>query len=250
MSIQEDLLARIRVTGITDEDYKHAEEYMKMIDIVSPLFFQDFYIYDYNKMKMYYFNSNKYGLQHVNSLENEENNFNTMYNNMLKEQQQCLLSNIAKSQDLAKSIPPNERQDFIFLYDFNIQINGKKERVCYRYKILQAAPDGRIWLELGVQSLSTFKGPDCLTALNLTKHEIWTIDELTGRWNKTTMPLLSDKEKEILNMSAQGLMIKEIAERLFRTESTIETHRKAIFKKLGVTNMIEAIGYALNHQLI
>ena len=49
----------------------------------------------------------------------------------------------------------------------------------------------------------------------------------------------------------KNYIIKEIiAQRLNRNESTIETHRKAISRKLGVENMIETIGYVMNHQLI
>lgn len=250
INIPNELLARIQVTGITEDDYKRAEEYIKMIDTVSPLFFQGFYIYDYYKMKAYYIAPNVYGQQHIDYLKNTEIDINDLYLKMNHEEQKQLLNHIAYNQDLIKRLPPNELKDYIFIYKLHIQINGKEQSANFRYKILQTAPDGRIWLELGVKSLSPYKGNNLLTALNIRSHEIWTINETTGQWNKTTLPILSDKEKEILNMAAQGFMTKEIALRPNRTESTIESHRKAIFKKLGAENMIEAIGYAMNHQLI
>ena len=249
-NIPNELLARVQVTGITEDDYKQAEEYIKMIDTISPLFFQGFYIYDYYKMKAYYMAPNKYGLRQMNDLNEIGVDINAIYHNMTVEQQQHVLNHIAYNQDLIKKLPPNELKDYIFLYKLHINIKGKEQSANYRYKILQTAPDGRIWLELGVKSLSPYKGPNVLTALNTRTHEIWTINEITSQWNKTILPILSDKEKEILSMAAQGFMIKEIAQKLNRTESTIESHRKTIFKKLGVVNMIEAIGYAMNHQLI
>lgn len=64
------------------------------------------------------------------------------------------------------------------------------------------------------------------------------------------MPQLSDKEKEVLSLAAQGFMTKEIADILNRTESTIETHLRALFRKLKATNMMEAVGYAMAYHLL
>ena len=64
------------------------------------------------------------------------------------------------------------------------------------------------------------------------------------------MPQLSDKEKEVLSLAAQGFMTKEIADILNRTESTIETHRRALFRKLKATNMMEAVDYAMAYHLL
>jgi DNA-binding NarL/FixJ family response regulator len=45
---------------------------------------------------------------------------------------------------------------------------------------------------------------------------------------------LTDREREVLDLLAQGLANKEIAERLFITTNTVKRHLKAIFEKLGV----------------
>ena len=64
------------------------------------------------------------------------------------------------------------------------------------------------------------------------------------------MPQLSDKEEEVLSLAALGYMTKEIADILNRTESTIKTHRRALFKKLNATNMMETVGYAMTYHLL
>lgn len=48
---------------------------------------------------------------------------------------------------------------------------------------------------------------------------------------------LSEREIEILRLIAEGLVTKDIAERLFVSQNTIEFHRKRIMRKLNVTNM-------------
>jgi RNA polymerase sigma factor (sigma-70 family) len=45
---------------------------------------------------------------------------------------------------------------------------------------------------------------------------------------------LTEREREVLNLLAQGLTNKEIAEQLIITTNTVKRHLKAIFEKLGV----------------
>jgi DNA-binding NarL/FixJ family response regulator len=46
---------------------------------------------------------------------------------------------------------------------------------------------------------------------------------------------LSEREKEVLGLMAEGRSNSAIAERLFVSEGTVEKHIKAIFLKLGLT---------------
>jgi RNA polymerase sigma factor (sigma-70 family) len=45
---------------------------------------------------------------------------------------------------------------------------------------------------------------------------------------------LTDREREVLDLLAQGLTNKEIAEKLFITTNTVKRHLKAVFEKLDV----------------
>ena len=49
------------------------------------------------------------------------------------------------------------------------------------------------------------------------------------------------ERREILKLIAEGLMTKDIADRLFVSPNTIEFHRKRIMRKLGVTNMAQLV---------
>jgi DNA-binding NarL/FixJ family response regulator len=55
---------------------------------------------------------------------------------------------------------------------------------------------------------------------------------------------LTRREIEIIKELANGLSTKEIAEKLFLSIYTIETHRKNILNKLGLNNVAELIHYA------
>jgi len=61
---------------------------------------------------------------------------------------------------------------------------------------------------------------------------------------------LTPTETEILKDIALGLTTREIAERRFSSFHTVNTHRKNIFRKLGVNNVHEATKYALRAGLV
>ena len=61
---------------------------------------------------------------------------------------------------------------------------------------------------------------------------------------------LTRTETEILKDIALGMTTREIAEKRFSSFHTINTHRKNIFRKLGVNNVHEATKYALRAGLV
>ena len=63
-------------------------------------------------------------------------------------------------------------------------------------------------------------------------------------------PLLSDREKEIVQLVAQGFRNREIGEKLFISEQTVKNHLHNIFDKLGVSDRLELSLYAIHHRLI
>ncbi|HEY5772279.1 MAG TPA: response regulator transcription factor [Chitinophagaceae bacterium] len=58
------------------------------------------------------------------------------------------------------------------------------------------------------------------------------------------LDLLSNREKEILQLLAKGLLYKEIAEQLHITTGTVRIHIHKIYEKLHVQNRTEAINKA------
>ena len=61
---------------------------------------------------------------------------------------------------------------------------------------------------------------------------------------------LTKTETEILKDIALGMTTKEIAVKRFSSFHTVNTHRKNIFRKLGVNNVHEATKYALRAGLV
>jgi PAS domain S-box-containing protein len=61
---------------------------------------------------------------------------------------------------------------------------------------------------------------------------------------------LTDREREVLSLLAQGLSTNDIARSLSITSSTVRNHIRNILQKLHVHNRLEAVIYAFKHGLI
>ena len=61
---------------------------------------------------------------------------------------------------------------------------------------------------------------------------------------------LSDREKEVLQLTAEGYSSAEIAEKLFLSASTVDTYRKRCFEKLRIHHRSELVRYAVKKGLL
>jgi len=82
------------------------------------------------------------------------------------------------------------------------------------------------------------------------------VTKVVGQYLKTsvrpvdTYELLSSRERETLNMLAEGLTVKEIAFRLKLSVKTVEVHKYNLMKKIDIHDRTELIKYALQKNLI
>ena len=68
--------------------------------------------------------------------------------------------------------------------------------------------------------------------------------------NKTSLPTLSRREKEVLELIIEEYTTQEIAETLHIGFSTVETHRRNLSIKLGARNTAGLVRIALENKLI
>lgn len=60
----------------------------------------------------------------------------------------------------------------------------------------------------------------------------------------------TDREFEVLEYFAKGLTVSEIAEKLFRSVKTIESHRSKLLEKTNTKNTVNLILYAIKNKLV
>ena len=68
--------------------------------------------------------------------------------------------------------------------------------------------------------------------------------------DRTRYDGLSDRERQVLKLVAEGKTSQQIAEELFLSVNTVQTHRSHIMEKLGLHNRTDLIRYALRKGLV
>lgn len=86
-------------------------------------------------------------------------------------------------------------------------------------------------------------------ALELAAHSSKAPGELEAK-RREPPAQLSQREMEVLKLIAQGLANREIAQRLFLTESTVELHASRIRKKLKLKSRTALVKYAYDYHLV
>lgn len=75
-------------------------------------------------------------------------------------------------------------------------------------------------------------------------------EEERGKFQDPDYSRLTRREQEVLRLIAEGLSTKEIGERLFISQKTVENHRASIFNKLDIHSTMELVRYAARYGLI
>jgi DNA-binding NarL/FixJ family response regulator len=80
----------------------------------------------------------------------------------------------------------------------------------------------------------------------------WAINNLSTKTPDTSDPLssLSPREREVLQLAAEGFGNQEIAEKLFISPRTSETHRTNLMRKLGLQTQTDLVRFAIRKGLI
>ena len=62
--------------------------------------------------------------------------------------------------------------------------------------------------------------------------------------------IITERELDIVRLIAEGLSNKQIADKLFLSQHTVNTHRKNIMSKLGVNNTAGVVMFAVKNNLL
>lgn len=76
------------------------------------------------------------------------------------------------------------------------------------------------------------------------------VDEIRLRRPTDDRPTITQRELEVLQLSADGLTAAEIGERLHLSRTTIRTHLQHIYDKLGVADRTAAVAHALRSGIL
>ena len=172
---------------------------------------------------------------------------------------------------LAASLNPD-----VILLDI---VLGENDGLTYLPKLREAAPKSRVIVLTGLRSVDAHRqalrhgavgvvlkdhAAEVLIKAISKVHggEVWVERSMMGTVlqditkpdsidpEKEKIATLTEREQEVISHIGQGLKNKQIADRLFISETTVTHHLSSIFAKLGVTDRLELAIYALRHKLV
>lgn len=73
---------------------------------------------------------------------------------------------------------------------------------------------------------------------------------LKSRLEAGETSVLTDRERQVVQLLAEGNVNKEVAAALGISVKTVETHRAAVMRKLGVNSIVDLVHYAIRNQLV
>lgn len=139
-------------------------------------------------------------------------------------------------------------QNYKHIYEFRaIRKGGSIVRVISQHQIIEVDEEGFPKYVLGIIDISPDQSPSesiRFRLINTSTGEIVNIPALDSETN------LSKREKEILRLMDEGLMSKEISNKLFISVHTVNGHRQNILQKMDADNTPEALNYARKLGLI
>jgi DNA-binding NarL/FixJ family response regulator len=139
-------------------------------------------------------------------------------------------------------------QDFVRLVSA-LRKRQRTIRVVGIHAGLSAADSHRVQ-QAGVRhSVSYEMGAESIVALLRSRHSAPSVIRLTSV-PALAPPLLTARERDVLNLVARGGRSKDIAGYLGISLKTVENHKQRLFRKLGVQNQAHAVSVAMRQGLL
>ncbi|HVM40254.1 MAG TPA: response regulator transcription factor [Acidimicrobiia bacterium] len=125
------------------------------------------------------------------------------------------------------------------------------------YEAVKAGANGYLLKEISIEEVAdairaVTQGQSLISPSMASKllEEFNTLSKQADDRSSPHAPRLTDRELEVLQLVAQGLSNKRIAEKLYISENTVKNHVRNMLEKLHVHSRMEAVLYAMRENLI
>lgn len=248
----EDFFIRDNIISETDKiDYRQTSDYLESIRAITRSIYSSIYIIDYQAQSFDYVSNNPLFLCGNTAEEVKEMGYEFYFRHVPKEDLELLLKINEAGFQFYHKLPIDDKKKYSLAYDFHL-INSNDDKVLINQKItpLFLTEDFKVWKALCIITLSAAKSAGNVRIFCDGENIVHKYSLEGNYWKSYPRIILTTREKEILTLSARGLTIDQVSKELFVSPDTVKFHRKKVFNKLEVTNISEAIFFAINNKLI
>jgi len=101
-----------------------------------------------------------------------------------------------------------------------------------------------------VTAIRKVAGGDRYVSAEVANHFVSAFLDSGTAWAADSYDTLSNREREVLGLMAEGCTNAAMAKRLFISVRTVETHRRNVMRKLGFRSQTDVVRYALRRGIL
>lgn len=250
-NVNSSLLNKNRIVNLSETDQLQQQNYLEVVKSFSRLTYESIYVIDYEKMAFEYVSENPLFLCGYTAEEVLAMGYAFYFKNVPEKDLELLTLINEAGFDFFAKLPGQEKRQYSISYDFHlINQDGKPVLINHRLTPLFLTSEEKMWKAMCIVSISPHKDAGHIYIHKQGTDEAWELSVENRVWRKSEKPKLSKREIEILRLYAQGLTINQIADKIFVSSDTVKYYRRRIFERLGVSNVVEALSYAVTNKMI
>lgn len=226
-----------------DLDYSVLSNHTKILQSIARISNSGVHVFDLNRKESIFYSSNFGELLGYNPSDYKDQNYHFFESKIHPEERMQLAVNGISLLKMFNAFSIDEKLNHKVIDEYRmLNAANKYVRIIEQYQVLELDKKGKIWLMLSIIDISPNQDENTPIKCRL-------LNFRTGNFIPVEIPTraelaLSKREVEILKLVKEGLLSKEISDKLSISVHTVNTHRQRILEKLGANNSFEAVIFA------
>ena len=229
---------------VNDDDYKKLEQKLSNLKTLADIENRAISIYDLNR-KEFLLKVDKHIelLGYDNTDDINVNNVDNYHLMIHPDDINILYDSEIKMYNFLKPIQSDEKKDYKLVYDYRVRNkNGLYIRFLHQLMLYELDKFYNSWIMLILSDVISAYPDNEKPRRFLINIKTKKICLFNDELNIKTF-LLTNREKEIIELIAQGFDSKTISDRLYISVNTVNNHRQHILQKTSTKNITQAITY-------
>lgn len=233
-----------------DLDYSVLPHFIKPLQSMAEVSNSGVQVFDLNKKESVFYSSNFGKLLGYTPSDYEHQNYQFFESKIHPVEREQLAVNGISLLKMFNAFSIDEKLNHKVIDEYRmLNAANKYVRIIEQYQVLELDKKGQLWLMLSIVDIS----PNQDDANGSIRCQL--LNFRTGNVIPVEIPrkaelTLSKRELEILKLVKQGLLSKEISDKLSISVHTVNTHRQRVLEKLEANNSFEAVMFASKFGLI
>ncbi len=229
----------------SEEDLNHAvvPDHIKKLQLMAEVSNSGVHVFDLNKKESVFYSSNFGKLLGYDPADYKQLNYLFFDSKIHPEEKIQLAVNGISLLKMFNAFSIDEKLNHKVIDEYRmLNAQGKYVRIIEQYQVLELDRKGQVWLMLSIVDVSPNQddnSPVKCQLLNFRTGNVIPI-EIPQKAELT----LTKRELEVLKLVKQGLLSKEISDKLAISLHTVNTHRQRVLEKLDANNSFEAVIFA------